>query len=344
MASETLSQREIDLLFGRAAAAEAEPKLPARDTRREVQVYDFRRPNRISKERLRTLQAMYGLLVKSLESWLTARVRGEVDLQLLGVEQFSFGEFVLSLRVPCASYVFDIADSGGQQGVIDFGPELAFYLIDRLLGGSGPPIVLQRALTPLERMVVQLVADYVAGQLTEIWRDHVRLDLTLNRFESIPDMLQIANDEDPVLVANVGFRAEGIESVLLLCLPFAVLEKFFTGGGGRRVQAGRVSPQDREADREAVERAVRATHVPISVRLPEFRLSMRELEAFRPGKVVATGLPPGGEVEVLVAGRRRYRATVGRIGRRLAVRIVEPIRPEGEPPVSAAERGSTAGG
>lgn len=240
MSSETLSQEEIDLLFdGQRAPAPA-----ARRTRPpDVQVYDFRRPSRISKDRQRSLEAMYDLLAKTLENWLTGRVRSQVEMNLLEVQQFSFGEFVMSLPTPCSSFVFDIADSGGQQGVIDFGPELAFYLVDRLLGGSGPPVVLEQALTPLERTMVWIAAERITNLLSEIWRDHVKLDLELSRFESIPDMLQIANREDPVLVANIEVSADGMRSPLLVCLPFGVLEKFFTTSGcsgstGRAARTG----------------------------------------------------------------------------------------------------------
>src|SRR5690606_24107737 len=172
MTSETLSQEEIDLLFDGQ-----KPSTPVlgRSRRPDVQVYDFRRPSRISKDRLRSLEAMYDLLAKSLENWLTTRLRAQVELNLLEVQQFSFGEFVMSLPTPCASFVFDIADSGGQQGVIDFGPEFSFFLVDRLLGGSGPTVVLDRALTPLERMMVRIAAERVASLISEIWRDHVRL-------------------------------------------------------------------------------------------------------------------------------------------------------------------------
>ena len=133
MASDTLSQNEIDALLGGSGRA-ASPVLLSGD--QNVQVYDFRRPHRVSKERLRTLEAMYERLVKSLEGWLIGRVRGQVEMRLQSVEQFSFGEFTLSLPTPCASYMVDIRNSGGQQGVIDFGHEFAYFLVDRLFGGA----------------------------------------------------------------------------------------------------------------------------------------------------------------------------------------------------------------
>ena len=322
MTSETLSQEEIDLLF--EGQRPSNPSV-ARPRSTEVQVYDFRRPSRISKDRLRSLEAMYDLLAKSLENWLTGRVRSQVELNLLEVQQFSFSEFLLSLPTPCASYVFDIKDSGGQQGVIDFGPDFAFFLVDRLLGGSGPIVVLDRSLTPLERMMVRIAADRVATLLSEIWRDHVRLDLEVTRFESIPDMLQIANREDPVLVANVEVMAGGIRSQLLMCLPFSVLEKFFTSSGTQRVYGPRGGEREREADRQAVDASLRQTNVPVQVRLPEFELSVQQLSSLRPGGVLLTGHAPDGEVEVYVAGQKRFMAAVRRTGRKLAVSITDEV-------------------
>lgn len=335
MASETLSQQEIDLLFG-GAGRTFQPRKPSAA---DVQVYDFRRPNRISKDRMRALEAMYGLLVKSLENWLTSRVRTQVELQLLAVEQLSFGEFLLSLTTPCASYVFDIGEAGGAQGVIDFGTEFSFFLIDRLLGGTGVPGVMDRALTPLERLIVRMVAEQTAAQLSEVWADHVALDLKLSRFESIPDMLQIANREDPVLVANVEVMAGGIRSQLLMCLPFSVLETFFTTSGPQRVNRTQLSREELERDRRTAEWLLRKTRVEVSARLPKFRLSMRHLVALKPGSVVATGLAPDSPVELIIEGRLRFRGRTGKIGRKLAVRIEEEVAPEVIPEVTILEAG-----
>jgi flagellar motor switch protein FliM len=326
MASEPLSQHEIDRLFDVAGEAAGIGGIDGSGT--DVQVYDFRRPSRISKDRLRSLEAMYGLLARSLEGWLTGRIRSQVELELLEVQQFSFGEFLLSLPTPCASFVFEIADSGGQQGVIDFGHDFAFFVVDRLLGGSGPTWVPDRPLTPLERMMVRLVADRVAEQLTEIWQDHVRLDLTLSRFESIPDMLNVANREDPVLVASLEVHAADIRSPLLLCLPFSVLEKFFTSGTSQRIYGPRASDRDREIDRAAIESSLRQVHLPVRARLPRFPLAMRELASLQPGSVMLTGHTTDTEVEVHIGSERSYYAEIRRVGRKLAVRITRTLLPD----------------
>lgn len=323
MTSETLSQQEIDLLFSGGSAAEPAGAI---ERRSDVQIYDFSRPNLISKDRLRALEAMYGLLCKGMESWLTARVRGAIDLRLLGVEHFSFGEFTLSLPSPCASYVFDVA-GGGPQVVVDFGREFSFFMVDRLLGSSGEPPMPDRALTVLERMVVRIAADQLAQQLGGIWKDYVALGLTLNRFESVPEILRTANREDPMLVANIEVRAQHLEGTLLVCIPFAVVEAFFLVSGSQRLQSTRGTERDREADRAAAEAALRRSHVGATVRTPQFHIRMRDLAALRPGATLATGLPCEPPLEVSIEGTRRFLASPGRSGRALAVRIMMPVAP-----------------
>jgi flagellar motor switch protein FliM len=326
VSSETLSQNEIDALLGGSRSAAAVPVIIARDAGPDVQLYDFRRPHRVSKDKLRTLEAMYERFAKSLEGWLLGRVRGNVQLTLQSVEQFSFGECTLSLPTPCASYIFDIVDSGGQQGIIDFGHEFAYFLVDRLLGGSGAPSIPQRAMTPIERMAVRHVADKVASLMVEIWQDYIELDLTVTGFESIPEILRVANREDPVLVANIEVAAADTRSLLLLCLPFSVLEKFFAGGTERRV-ALVGSTREQEDNRGRAERQLLGTRVAIGARLPEFRLTMRELASLSVGNVLNTGISRQSNITVRVGTQQRFEASIGRMGQNLAVRVLDRIAP-----------------
>jgi flagellar motor switch protein FliM len=326
VSSETLSQNEIDLLFsgGRPEAPVAAGK---RDPSEDVQVYDFRRPARISKDRKRSLLAMYRLLAKSIESWLTGRVRDQVEVELQSVEQLTFGEFMLALPSPCASYIMNVGDTD-HQGVIDFGHEFNFFLVDRLLGGAGTQVVPERALTPIERQIVRVVADRVAFQLSEVWKDYVKMDLEITGFESIPEMLQIANREDPVLVANIGVTMGDLNSLLLLCLPFSTLEKFFTGTSKRRSLTAEGTAEEREQDRAQIEDTLRTAQLTVGARLPSFDMPLSTLLALEPGNILGTGLPHDSGLDVFVAGQRRFVGTPGRVGKKLAVRVMDAVGTE----------------
>lgn len=317
MSSETLSQHDIDRLLDGGSRQSSSVAM-------DVQVYDFRRPHRVSKERLRTLEAMYERLVKGLEGWLISRVRGQIEVRLQSVEQFSFGEFTLSLPMPCSSFIFDITGTG-QKGVIDVGPELSTYIIDRLFGGEGTGSALTRALTPIERMAVRSVADKVCGLLQEIWQDHVAMDINITGFESSPEILQVVNREDPVLVANVEFTTGNVSSLLLICLPFSVLDKFFTSSGQQRNALLTTSDQERETTRQRSETALRATKVPLTARLPDFQLSLRDIAGISEGTIIPTGIPTDARVIVRAGTQERFIGHPGRVSGNLAVRILDAV-------------------
>ncbi|MBX3174814.1 MAG: FliM/FliN family flagellar motor switch protein [Gemmatimonadaceae bacterium] len=324
MASDALSQNEIDALLNagksasRASVATRQP---------DHVVYDFRRPHRISKDRLRTIEAMYERLAKSLEAWLMSRLRRQIELRLQSVEQYSFGEFTLSLSTPCAAFGFDIKNFEGQKGVIDIGHELAFLTVDRFFGGTAPSVSMNRALTPIERLTVRTLIERTLGLLKEVWQDHAPLDLEMTTFESFPEMVQGGSREDPVLVANIEIAADNLRSLLIICLPLGVLEKFFAEGDGRRVKPMVGSASERAETRRIAELSLRGVSVDVAARLPVFDITMRELLRVGEGGILPTGLPTDTPLEFFVGGRARFNASPGRIGQRVAVQLGDQIEP-----------------
>jgi flagellar motor switch protein FliM len=331
---EQLSQTQIDQMMQGAAPDQPVAHRHAPD----VQVYDFRRPHRVSRERLRTLEAMYGRLVKSFEGWLMGRVRGIVDLKLQSVEQISFGEYALSLPAACNSFIVDVKDRAGdaavgEQGVIDIGRELAYYLVDRLFGGGADPTILDRAMTPIERLAVRVVAERIMALVQEIWEDHVELELGLSGFESIPEIIQAAPREAPVLVASIGANFAGVSSLVSICLPLSVLEKFFVAGMDK--SAAHTPRREVPGQRLATEGALRQTRIDVAARLPDFRLSMRDIAGLTAGSMLSTGIPVDSTVNLIVGSQPRFKSSAGRVGRKLAVRVLEPL--SGEPLTSSLD-------
>ncbi len=332
MAADSLSQSEIDALFrgGGQARASRGAKQDA-----EVRLYDFQRPSRISKEQLSSLRAIYGLVTKGLEGWFAGRVRDAITLELENVEPLTFGEFTLALPSPCSSYVLELGLGGQSPGVVEVGRELGYYLVDRFLGGAGEVDAPVRAFSLMERAVVQLVVDRLALQLREAWHDFVAMEPKVTGFESVPEMLQITSPEDPVLVAHVQVKVQNISSLILVCLPFPALEKFFSGQGNRRLTQARGTEAERRDEQLRMADHVRRAGLGISARFPAFNLPLGTLSALREGDLLSTGFAPDTELEVRVAGLPRYMARPGRRGRHRAVAIERRTRSDQTPPTHA---------
>jgi flagellar motor switch protein FliM len=331
MANDTLNQIEIDHLLGSTVGGALDLAVNNRRppaSQLTVQRYDFRRPHRISKERLRTISAMYERMVKNLEWYLMSRVRGQVEVWLKSVEQFSFGEFTLSLPTPCCSYVVDINGKNGLQGVVDFGSDFASFLVDRLFGGGSAPTVMNRPLTELEQDAVRIVAERTASIVRDVWAEVVPIELAVTGFEAAPEILRVCAREDPVLVANITVSAMNISSLIMICLPFAALEDYFATADIRRASSTARSTDELSAQRRQAEKSLRGTNVPVAARLPEFRLTMKDIALLTPGQVINTGLSANTLLSVTVGGQPRLVATAGRTGSKLAARITDGRIPD----------------
>ena len=92
----------------------------------------------------------------------------------------------------------------------------------------------------------------------------------------------------------------------------------------------------RELSRELTESSLRATNVELAVRLPEFRLPLRDLGSIRAGGVLSTGIPRDAQLEVFVSGQHRFTGSPGRVGGNLAVRVAE-VHHVDEEPVAGAQ-------
>jgi len=313
--SSTLTQKDIDALL-RGGATLAEP------ARTDIAPLNFLVPTRVSRERQTALAAIYGRLALAMQAFLSSRLRAPMDVTVASIEQATFGEFMMSLASPCASFVFRL-DHRGTHGVLDLGNDVAYHLVDRLFGGPGDSSAPPRALTALEQSVVRGVAERALSHLRECWQDHLALTPELVGFESNPEMLNVVNRDENVLLAMLDVRTDGFSGTIAWCLPIAVLESFLHEGAGLRPVAAGGSGQARAL----VEQQLRCAHVTVAVRLPAFRLRMSAITALAEGQTLLTGHSSDAWVDVQVNGRLRFQGSLGQRRRALALRIEKVITP-----------------
>lgn len=298
----------------------------------DVTAYDFRKPSRISPERQRLLEASHEQLAQAVQGWVSGRLRAPFAVDLESVSQLVYADFTGALPDAGAFFLYDVDGTPGAVALVSIDPQIAFVLIERLLGGGGISEIPDRALTPLERVVMRIVTDRIVKELSSVWQDHVRLELTWARSESAPELLEMAGRDDDVLVTTLAVGFGERSGAIRIALPFPVLESFFSRGPVRRSASVSVSAEDRADERRRVEALVLQASAVVSARLPGVRLPLRTLSNLGPGDVLATGIPATAPVEVHVAGSRRFVAREGRLGPWVGVEIVGPWKGKGSRP------------
>jgi len=135
--SDVLSQNEIDNLLTEMTSGrvDVEDVVSAKATKGDISSYDFRRPNRISKNQVRTLQTVHESFAEVFGYYLVSKLQTVVSITITSVDQLFYSEFILSVSNPSCLYIFDIEGTDGS-GIMEISPQLALTIIERLLGGS----------------------------------------------------------------------------------------------------------------------------------------------------------------------------------------------------------------
>jgi flagellar motor switch protein FliM len=266
-----------------------------------VIAYDFRRPDRVSKEQLRSLHLLHDRFSRNVTTSLSAYLRTGVELAVSTVEQFSYSEFLMSLPDPTAFYGIKISTFDGL-GALEMNPAVAFTIVDRMLGGSGRGTVPDRALTEIEQTVVDSVVKILLEHLTETWRAFMEVKFSIEARETRPQMLPIAGRNEVMILMGFDIKVGDVRSMLHVCVPAAAVEASGLSFGQ--------SWQHAVPDPTAVQRARMAaslSHVSLPVTaLLESRLRAREVLRLQVGDVVSLGVSVKAPVKVRVANRIKY--------------------------------------
>src|SRR3954471_8031255 len=275
-----LSQDEIDALLGSSPSSEAASRVPGGHD--AIVTYDFRRPDRASREQIRSLHFLHDRFARNVSTSLSAYLRAVTEVGIVSVEQFTYSEFLMSLPDPTAFYALSLNPMEGI-GALELNPVVAFTMIDRMLGGSGQRVSATRALTEIEQNVVDGVVKLILENLSETWAPIVPVNFKVTARETRPQMLQVAAPNEAMILLVFDIRIGGSRGMLNLCIPTSIIEAFgatFTQGYYRTRR--QPTPEERTALFENLGR------VPMPVTaLLRTSLPARELLALRPGDVVS---------------------------------------------------------
>ena len=319
-----LSQEEIDLLIGSVSDA-GQPGLTRRAgldlSRSGVAAYDFRRPDRVSKDQIRSLHFVHDRFARNLSTSLSAYLRTATDVTVVSVEQCSYSEFLMSLPDLTAFYSFSLGPRD-IVGALELNPAVALTMIDRMLGGNGGGVVPQRALTEIEQNVVDASVKLILENLTEAWVQIVdHLAFTIRARDTRPQMLQVVAPNEAVILLAFDVKIGDTRGMLNLCVPASVVE---LAGSNLTKTWHRINRAPTGEDEQRLVATLGRVPLPVSARL-ETMMPASELIALKRGDVLSLGHSAKLPVEVLIGSTPKFRGRLaGRDGRSV-VSIVEPI-------------------
>jgi len=190
---------------------------------RQVTLYDFKRPNRVSKNQLRAFRGIHDKAARQLATELSSVMRSIVEIQLHSVDQMTYGEFLMSLPNPTSFNVFDLKPLS-LNGVLEINPSITYPIIDRLLGGYGEPYDCSREFSSIEIELMEDINNIILKSLNDSWKPVVDLKAELKSSESSPNVVQIVAQNEIVVMVVMEIIIGHSSGMLNICYPVIALE------------------------------------------------------------------------------------------------------------------------
>ncbi|MCX7971041.1 MAG: flagellar motor switch protein FliM [Negativicutes bacterium] len=328
--SDVLSQSEIDeLLKALSSGVVTVEDMKDQQQQRLVKTYDFKRPDKFSKDQIRTIYMMYENFARLITTYLSVQLRAMVQVNVVSVDQLTYGEFVSSMPNPSVISVFQMNPLQGK-ALMEINPSIAFAMIDRLFGGPGLPPVKTRGLTDIEEVIMRRIIIKIMDHMKDAWKSFVDIEPHLERIEDNSQFTQIVTPNDIILLVTLHAEVSKAEGLINICLPYFVLETvlpklttsfYVTTGMTRAVTPEKVA---------ALTKRLQSLYLPLIVRLGVSHVPVADVLNLQVGDVIPLETKIDDELDVYVDKIGKFKCRPGLYGDRVAVQITRAFRRGGE--------------
>ncbi|MGD9705396.1 MAG: flagellar motor switch protein FliM [Acidimicrobiia bacterium] len=290
--------------------------------RGEPRPFDFRRPSKLSREHVRTMQIVQETFARGLATMLSSTLRSVSTVSIRSIEQHTYDEYVREVPNPTLLNILSLAPLSGA-AILQLPLEVAFCAVELLLGGKGYAEQPARPFTELELQLTRGIIERALPELRYAFEPVVATEPKVMSQESNPQFAQIAAPTDMVIVVSFDIKIESVSGVASLCIPFSSLQPHLEALSATSLYAAQTLGNAAE-NRALLTEHLSAAPVEISARFRPVVITSGDILALRVGDVVQLGHPVDLPLMLTVEGVATFEATIGRRNRRVAVQVVGP--------------------
>jgi flagellar motor switch protein FliM len=323
--TEILSQDEIDALLSAISTGDVDTE-EVKDTgeQKRVKIYDFKRPDKFSKDQIRTLQMMHETFARLTTTSLSAQLRTLVSVHVASVDQLTYEEFVRSIPNPTTLGIVNMDPLKGS-AVLEMDPSITFTIIDRVFGGAGEPIKINRELTDIELSVMENIIVRILSNLRESWSTVIDLRPRLGNIETNPQFAQIVPPNDMVVLITLETKVGDVEGMMNFCIPYITIEPIISKLSAQYWYSS-IRKGTTTENMEIIRKRLEIVKLPVIVELASMDITVSEILNLKVGNIInLMNTKVSSEMDVKVTDKVKFKARPGIVSHKKAVQITEVI-------------------
>ena len=331
--ADVLDQSEIDALLaavdsGKVEEEETTLQIFSRHRRDlenvEVRPYDFKRPERVSKDQMRALQTLHEGFARNFGASLSGFLRTIVEVKVANCEQMTYAEFISGLPNPTSFNLIEAKPLEGQL-CLEISPLIIYPIIDRLLGGTNSELFIpQRPMTLIETKLIGKVTTRGLTALQEAWAGIKQLDFSIVATESNPQLVQIVPPNEVVVVIGFELKMSNRAGTMNLCIPYNVIEPIMEDLASQSWFNTAKSVRSPELAQN-IERTLSRATVTVTGLLAETTITVGDLLGLSAGDLIVTERSAHEPITIYVENQKRFLANIGQFRGIRALKVLRAL-------------------
>ncbi len=325
--ADILSRDEVDMLLSAVSDGDIgeETPEPEKFEQTVLTTYDFRRPERVSKEELKGLQSLFEAFARELGIAMPPFLRTVVRVDLTSIDQLTYDEFILSVSRPTSMSILDMSPLDGK-AVLEMSPAMVFPIVDRAMGGKGMSLAAPRELTEIEDRIIYRIVLMILDSWKRAWEQLIEFSMGVVNQESDPLVVQIVAGSEMVIL--VGYEVCVGETVgsMNIRVPLLVLNPILDQISQQAHYQRRMSPEMAQLTRSSIHETLIRTVVPLEAVLGQARVHLSDVARLQVGDVLSLDSDVGEPIRLNVGDVPRFLAKPGRKKEQSSVQLVSLIQ------------------
>ncbi len=323
--NEVLSQDEIDQLLTAISTGDIETEEVSQQAdQRKIKIYDFKRPDKFSKEQIRTVSIMHETFARLTTTSLSAQLRYLANVHVASVDQLTYEEFIRSIPNPTTLAIINMDPLKGS-AVLEIDPSITYAIIDRLFGGQGEGSKINRDLSEIEISVMEGIIVRILGNMREAWSTVIDLRPRLGQIETNPQFAQMVPPQEMVVLVTLETKVGDVEGMMNFCIPYITIEPIVSKLSAQYMYST-VRRGTTTENMQLLRERLNTVEIPVVAEIGSMNITVRDVLSLQKGdliRLLATGV--NDQMVLRIGNERKFYCRPGTIGNKISVKIIGQI-------------------
>ncbi len=325
--ADVLSQSQIDDLLKNLSSAgdKGIEEIELQKNDKKLKVYDFRTPKKFTKERLKVLSRIFEIYSRLLSSYLTSILRLYCKVNVISIEEQRYYEFNNALPEYVMMCIFDVGlndkDIEDTSFIMQISNPVAFTMLDRMLGGNGSYVDINRDFTEIEIELLSKFAKTMCGMQKEAWGNYIEINPTITDIETNPRVIQSIAPDDVIILVLLEVEIRNVTNTISICIPAINLEQMMTKFNEKNAKNKRFD-MSKESERKAeIMGGIKTTPLTVKAVLGETQLQLKDILQLQVNDIISLNAGINDNVTLKIGETKWFDGKLGAKNNKKAVKI-----------------------